>query len=289
MTKNIMIFGPTASGKTALAIKLAQQHDAVIINGDSRQLYKYMPILTAMPSEEEFSQAPHYLYDFLEPEEKFSAVDYLERVKDTLNLPEVKNKTVIISGGTGMYLKVILEGISPVPKISDGVVKLLTMRAENEGIETLYDELLEVDSELAHQLPSTDTQRIIRGLSVYEETGMPLSEYQKIPPSGGLEMEFHKIAINPDREELYQRINQRFTQMLENGLLGEISKLKDQGYKVDCPGLSSLGVKELYAHLDGELTLEQASEKICQQTRRYAKRQLTWLRGHYHADELVGD
>lgn len=288
MTYNaIMIFGPTASGKTGLAIELAKSLNGVVINADSRQIYKHMPIITAMPSAEEFAAAPHELFDFLEPSAPFSVTDYLEAARGVAAEVVAQGKVPIFCGGTGFYLKVLEEGISPIPDVDDTIVQKLVASEKEEGIEDLYKALQIVDPELAATLKPADSQRIMRGLAVFEQTGKKLSGFQKEAKENSLGLNFLKIAIDRPREETYDRINQRFELMMQEGLEEELRALKEQGYTTDMPALTSLGIPEFYSYLEGDMPLEKVAELIKQQTRRYAKRQYTWLRHQFKADVLL--
>lgn len=283
----IVVFGPTASGKTSLSLRLAEVFDGVVINGDSRQVYKHMPLITAMPSEKEMSSCSHELFEFLEPDESYDVTKYLEDVRQQVGTAAASNQTPIICGGTGFYLKVLEEGISPMPEVSSSIIEALNARQKLEGTAVLYAELQEVDSELAGRLEPENTQRIIRGLAVYEASNRKLSDWQKEKPVGALDVNFIKIGILPEREVMYNRIHQRFDVMMENGLLDEMKNLRTLGYDENTLALQSLGVKELFAYLDGAVSLDFAKEEMLKQTRRYAKRQCTWLRHQFKADIVL--
>ena len=285
----IMIFGATASGKTGLAIALANVLDGVVINADSRQIYKHMPIITAMPSKEEFDAAPHELFDFLDPSEAFSVVDYVEKAREVAKRVIKAGKVPVFCGGTGFYLKALDEGMSPIPDVDAEIVQKMNDSEKEEGIEGLYNALQIVDPELAATLKPADSQRIIRGLAVFEATGKKLSMFQKQEKQNGLGLKSLKIAINRPREETYARIEQRFDMMMDAGLELEMKQLKEQGYTTDMPALTSLGIPEFYSYLEGTTSLEDVAEMIKQQTRRYAKRQITWLRHQFGADITLNE
>tara|TARA_R110000868_G_scaffold189695_1_gene432874 strand:+ start:59616 stop:60542 length:927 start_codon:yes stop_codon:yes gene_type:complete len=285
MSKSIItIFGPTASGKTSLAIYLAQKLNGVIVNADSRQVYKNMPIITAMPSKEEFAAADHRLFDFLEIDEKISVEKYVQLAKAEVEKIWRDGKLPILCGGTGFYLKTLEEGISPVPSLPEDLFNDLNTRLETEGLAPLYDELKNVDLEIADKLKAGDTQRILRALGVWLHTGQPMSKLQKLPKSGGLDARFVKLAISPEREWLYNRIHKRYDVMENMGLVDEVKNVRAMGYTTESHAVQSCGVKDYYNFLDGHITLDEAKTALLQSTRNYAKRQFTWIRGQYNAD-----
>lgn len=282
----VTLFGPTASGKTALAIHLAQELNGVIINADSRQLYKHMPIIVAMPSPEEFAAAEHRLFNFLEPNEKISSEKYTQLVKAEVEDIWAQGKLPIICGGTGFYIKNLEEGISPVPALHGDMLNKLNQRAESEGSQALHTELQRLDPTIAEKLSPNDTQRVIRALGVCLQTGQKMSDLQKPPKTGGLDATFIKIALNPKRDWLYERIHKRFDIMMDEGLLAEVKNLKRMGFKNSDHAISSCGVKEFFKYIDHVWSLDDAKSAMLQSTRNYAKRQFTWLRGQYGADLL---
>lgn len=285
MPRNVItIFGPTASGKTSLAIFLARQCNGVIVNADSRQVYKNMPIITAMPSKEEFAAADHRLFDFLEVDDKISSDVYTSMAKVEIEKIWAEGKLPILCGGTGFYLKNLEEGVSPIPSISPELFDILNLRIKNEGSEILHKELALVDPVSAEKIKVGDSQRVSRALGVYLQTGKAISKFQALPKTGGLDANFVKLAINPDREWLYDRIHKRYDVMTEAGLLNEVELLKSDGYGYDAHGIQSCGIKDFFNYLDGDLTLENAKKNLLQRTRNYAKRQFTWLKRQYNAD-----
>lgn len=284
----IMLFGPTASGKTALAIQLAQQLNAVIINADSQQMYQEMPILTAMPSAEEFAAAPHQLFSVLAPTQKFNVADYLSAAGAAAKQVVAEGKTPLFVGGTGFYLQALAQGISPIPPVDETLVEHLTQQAAQEGTAALHAKLVKVDPQIAARLEVGDTHRVVRALSVFQATGVPLSTWQSTAQSGALPYSFHKIALHPVRNVVVSRINKRFEAMLQMGVLDEVKALKEKyGDIQKLPCRTMHGLRELSAHLDGALSLEEAKELLLAQTRQYAKRQATWIRNSYGADTTV--
>lgn len=280
----VFIFGPTASGKTSLAIFLAQKLNGVIINADSRQVYTKMPIITAMPSEDEFIQAEHRLFNFLEPAEKITVDKYIHLAKKEINKVLQNGKLPIICGGTGFYLKILEEGISPIPVLEDNLLSLLNKRTQLEGIENLHRELYTLDAEMAKKLSPNDSQRIVRALGVCIQTGQTMTAWQNKPKEGGLNTQILKIALNPERDWLYNRIHKRYDIMLKMGLMHEMESLLKEGYNENTHSIQSCGAKELLAYLQGEITENKAKEALLQSTRNYAKRQFTWLKGQFKPD-----
>lgn len=277
----IVIFGPTASGKTGAAIEVAKCCGCEVINADSRQIYARMPILTAAPTAAEKGDVPHHLFEILDPAERMSAARWAEMALAEMGEIVARGKTPLVVGGTGLYLRTLMEGLSEVPHVPLEVEEFYRGRPVDE----LYAELQVVDPDLAAKLHATDTQRITRGLVVHAHTGTPLSEWQakpaKAPPYA-----FRRLAISPAREELYARIEKRWELMVEQGLVEEVRALKDAGYTLDMPGLQGLGAEEIYDFIDGTLSWEAASHSAVQGTRHYAKRQVTWLRNTYGAEAV---
>ncbi|MCP5405821.1 MAG: tRNA (adenosine(37)-N6)-dimethylallyltransferase MiaA [Pseudomonadaceae bacterium] len=278
----VTLFGPTASGKSALALGLAEVLDGEIVNADSRQIYKGMPLITACPSAEDYARVPHHLYEFLSPDVRYSAGDYAKAATQVIQNVQARGKTAIVVGGTGFYLRALMEGISPIPPISDDINAAVEAEVA-EDIAAAYARLQTVDAAWAARIQPTDAQRIARGLAVHGATGRALSEWQQAPASGS-PFAFIKLALCPPREVLHRRIADRWQAMLEQGLLEEIRSLKEAGHAATLPALTGLGVAELYRYFEGDLSLEQAVELGIISHRQYAKRQATWLNNQYAAD-----
>ncbi len=271
----VIIAGPTACGKSSLSLKWAQQERGVIINADSQQLYRALPILTAQPDLQDQAIVPHYLYGLLSSNENASAPDWCRRVLPILTLCEAQSNTPFIVGGTGFYIKALTEGLSPIPIIPIEVAH----EAEEMGLEKLWTKLQEVDPQLAHTLKPNDRYRIIRGWGTWKSTGKPLSYFQKLPKEKLLPLHWNVriFFLNPPRSLLYERINKRFEQMWQQGAVEEVKALmKDEGFD-KAPAFRALGADQIGSFLKGEITQEQAIEKACQLTRNYAKRQVTWF------------
>ncbi len=282
----LVIGGPTASGKSALAVSVARERDGTIINGDSLQVYQGLPFLTAQPSAEEKSAAPHKLYQVLMPEDACSAARWrdmaLAEIEKTAGLP-------IIVGGTGFYLKTLIKGISPIPDIAHGLRERISARQKELGNPAFYEELKGKDPAMAEKLHPFNTQRLIRAMEVLEGTGKSLSEWQKIPavpPPAHLKFIF--VTLIPSRETLYTACNNRFEKMLVAGALEEVRQFKNKvesgALAADVPLTKALGYSDLAAYLDGELSLQDAVTAAQTATRHYAKRQVTWFRHQMKAD-----
>ncbi len=272
----IVIVGPTAIGKTALSIQLAHVYDAEIVSADSRQIYKYMDIGTAKPTLQDMDEIPHHFLDILEPGSDFSSGTYGKQAREKIISLQKKDKNVIVVGGSGLYIKALLFGMISFDKKDDSIRTELVNRLSKEGLPKLYAELQKVDPELANRFSVKDTQRILRGLEVFLISGKRLSELQKeeeIPAP----FKFVQIGLEMDRAKLYERINKRVDIMLEAGLVDEVKTLLAKGFD-KTNALNAVGYKEVIDYLSGECDFDRMSELIKQNTRRFAKRQLTWFR-----------
>lgn len=282
-----LLFGPTASGKSGLAVAVAQALGADIVNADSRQLYQRLPILAAVPPVAERGGVPHHLYETTPPTVAVSAAEWATEAARVLDGIHARGRRALVVGGTGMYLDVLVHGISPIPAVPDAVRQGVESDLAAKGLPFLYAELERTDPALARRLPPGDTQRIVRGVCVQRATGTPLSVWQQKPRQGGYPARFVRWALCPAREVVYARIHARFEAMLAAGVLAEVAALAD--VPANAPGLTSLGTAALRAHLAGALTLAEARDTLLQDTRHYAKRQTTWLRNSYQPDMLVTD
>lgn len=273
--KAIIICGPTASGKSRIAVELAQKINGAVINADSMQIYDALPIMTASPNLEDKKNTPHFLYNFLDPLKQYSVANYLNDLKIALEECSVKNLVPIITGGTGMYINAAQQGVSKIPEIDISIRDELSELVKNEGIEHLYNLLKELDPLVAQKLEPADTQRIIRAHSVIKETGKSILEYQKTNSKSVLaNYEVTTICLKPEREFLYDTCNKRLEWIVENGGLNEIKSMQNLH---ESPILKALGVRELKSYLEGEIPLEKAIEEAKAKTRQYAKRQVTWF------------
>lgn len=276
--KVIAIVGPTASGKTDLAIELAKKINGEIISCDSMQIYKEMDIGTAKPTEEEQKEIKHYLINVALPEERFSVSDYQKQAEKAIEEILAKNKVPIIVGGTGLYANSLIYGIKFLDvKFDENYRKELEQRAEKEGLEKLYNEAKQIDEEAMKTISINDKKRILRVLEIYKQTGKTKTEQDILSKSQEVKYDYKVFGINMDRQLLYNRINLRVDKMIENGLVQEVQGIY-QNYNSFPTALQAIGYKEVVEYLKNEITKEAMIEKIKMESRRYAKRQLTWFR-----------
>ncbi|WP_270088385.1 tRNA (adenosine(37)-N6)-dimethylallyltransferase MiaA [Sphingobacterium sp. SYP-B4668] len=270
----IAIVGPTAIGKTAMAIQVANHFKTEIISADSRQFYREMTIGTAKPSMEELAAAPHHFVDSHSIEQDYSAGDFERDVLALLEKLFQIHDVVVLVGGSGLFVKAVCEGLDNLPKPLPGVRDRLNNRFEAEGIEVLQTYLREVDPEYFEEVDRSNSQRVIRALEVYESTGKPFSFYRQ-NTTAKRPFNIITIALNTDREKLYDRINRRVDTMVAAGLIDEVKSLVN--YK-DKPALLTVGYAEIFDYLACILTWDEAIDRIKQNSRRYAKRQITWFK-----------
>lgn len=270
----IVIAGPTAIGKTAAAIQLAQHFNTVILSADSRQFFKEMSIGTAKPTAEELAAAPHYFIDSHSITEPFSVGDFEKQGMELLDELFKAHDIIIIVGGSGLYIKAICEGFDHIPDADEGVREKLNAELEEKGLAHLQEKLKQVDPDYYNEVDINNPQRVIRALEVFESTGKPFSSY-RVANTNTRPFNIIKIALDMPREQLYNRINQRVDVMLEQGLLDEVKSLLPYRH---LNALNTVGYSEVFDYLDGKVDLDTAIDKIKQNTRRFAKRQLTWFR-----------
>ena len=275
----ILLAGPTAVGKTALSLELAHRLDTEIVNADSMQIYRYMDIGTAKPTPEERALAPHHLLDVVDPDEPFDAARYLDLAKPVVDALHAKGKIPLVVGGTGLYMKILTRGICPAAPGDPAVREQLQAEEERRGLPAMHAELVSSDSQLGARLHPNDRQRILRALEVFRITGIPLSQWQEQHRFRQTVYPSIKIFLYRDRSELYQRIDRRVLQMMEVGFLEEVQGLMARGYGPELKPMQSLGYKQMVRHLLGKCTHGEAVQEIQRETRRYAKRQMTWFRG----------
>lgn len=275
--KLIVLIGPTAVGKTSLSIELAKRFNAEIISGDSMQIYKGMDIGTAKITQEEMEGIPHHLLDIKEPEESFSTAEFQELVRAKIEEISTRGRLPMIVGGTGLYIQSAIYDYHFTASPSDQSFReALERQADEDGPEALHQTLKEADPESAARIHPNNIRRVIRALEVIHCTGKTASEVQG-DQSPELLYNTALVGLTMDRELLYERINLRVDRMVEQGLLQEVKHLYDKGLR-DCQSIQAIGYKELYDYFDGNVTLQQAIENLKQNSRRYAKRQLTWFR-----------
>lgn len=284
----IVIAGPTGVGKTSLTIQLAQEFDIEILNADSRQIYKEINIGTAKPSAQELAIVPHHFINHLSITESFTASDYEQQAISKLDELFTTKDVAILSGGTGLYIQAVLHGLDDIPDVDPEVLKQLNQEYASYGLVQLEEELKRVDPVYHAKIDAHNPHRIIRALSVYRSHLTPFSKYLT---ESAKKREFVPILIvlNRDRKELYERINRRVDDMMANGLLEEVRLLEEHK---QLNSMKTVGYQEIFDHLDGKQTLETAVELIKRNSRRYAKRQLTWYRNRadwhvFNPDELL--
>lgn len=274
----IAVVGPTASGKTALSIDLALQFDGEIVSADSKQIYRHMTVGTAAPDEEEKRGVPHHLMQFLAPDALFSVAEYVDLAGKCIREINARGKLPVLTGGTGLYVSSLLDNITFFENKSDPALrKELEELAAEKGNEFVLDELRKVDPELAQTLHPNNLGRVIRGIEAYRLTGITMSEQQRLSRQNPSPYDCCVIGLNyRDRQKLYDRIDKRVHVMMEKGLLDEIRQLIAMGYS--STAAQAIGYKEFFDYLEGKGSLEEAIAKVQMESRRYAKRQLTWFR-----------
>ena len=282
MSKNnfslLVLLGPTATGKTKLSIDLARSVKAEIISADSMQIYREMDIGTAKASPEIRRIIPHHMIDIISPDKKFSVADFQKAVDHIIPLIEKKGHLPMLVGGTGLYIKAVIEGF-----LLPGMEKDFQLRdtlkelASEKGRQAVHSKLATVDPELAKKLHPNDLRRVIRGIEIYKQTGKSKSYFIKKQKDRAPRYQNIKIGLKRPRQQLYQRINQRVEQMIENGLVEEVKKLRAE-YDLSITSLQALGYREINDYLEGKYSLEEAVRLIKRNTRHFAKRQITWFK-----------
>ncbi|GAB4562002.1 MAG: tRNA (adenosine(37)-N6)-dimethylallyltransferase MiaA [Haliangiales bacterium] len=290
-----MIVGPTAAGKSKIALELAVRANAEIVSADSQQVYIGMDIGTAKVSPEERAQARHHLIDVLPPHEQMTVAHFVELADRAIRDATERGKAVVVAGGTGFYVRALLLGIFDGPSADPALrQRLQAQAAEGGGIDELWRQLQTVDPELATRLDRNDVRRVIRALEVYELTGTPLSVYQARHNFRTLPTRYpvRMIGLAPEREVLHRRIDARVDAMMSAGFLAEVETLRACGIRADHCSQTAIGYSQLHQHLDGAFTLDKAVVRIKQSSRRYARRQRSWYRGdarvrwHQHASDV---
>jgi tRNA dimethylallyltransferase len=273
----VVICGPTASGKTALALKLAEHLPVEIISADSRQVYRGMDIGTAKPDRREREKTPHHLIDVIDPDETFSAADFVERGRAAIEQIRLRGRLPLVVGGTGLYIRALLHGLADAPGGDEHLRRELYLLEEREGAGTLYRQLEKIDPSLAARLSPHDHVRIVRALEVFHLAGRRLSDLQREHAGRPSPYRALKIGLAPDRKILYDCIDRRVEIMMASGLPEEVQGLLEQGYSPELKSLQTIGYRETVDYLQGKLTLPEAVSLIQRNSRRYAKRQLTWF------------
>ena len=274
----ILIHGPTASGKTALAIAVARRLGGEVINADSMQVYRDLQVISARPDEAEMDGVEHHLFGHIDAATRYSTGDWLEDVRREIKRVELKGKRAILVGGTGLYLLALTQGLSNIPPVPEDIRADVRAIAEAEGAEGLRDRLAPVDPETAERLGTGDRQRLSRAYEVWLATGRPISDFhdERQPPVLQ-EGEWIGFALTPPRARLYQKIDRRFEGMLMQGAMDEARALMERGLDPELPAMKAHGMPWLTAFVRGEISAELAAENAKRDTRRYAKRQFTWI------------
>jgi len=276
--KLICIVGPTASGKSAVAVELAKRLDGEVVSADSMQVYRYMDIGTAKPAVSEMAGIPHHMINVVNPDEDFSVSDYREMAATVIENIAKRGKRVIIAGGTGLYIRALTKGLAHTPEGDELLREKLKKEAEEKGPLHLYRRLEKIDPEAAGEIHPNNLVRVIRAIEVATLTGKKISEFQRSHRFSEKDYDYLMPGIDVDREELYKRIEGRVDIMIDDGLREEVKGLLDKGYSRELKPMRGVGYKEMCAHIMDGLPLERAVELIKRDSRRYAKRQLTWFR-----------
>jgi tRNA dimethylallyltransferase len=295
--KLVIVLGPTAVGKSEVALQLAQSINSEIVNADSQQVYRHMDIGTGKPSMDDQQRVRHHLIDIVDPDEEFNAAFYRRLATAAIDDIQKRGKNVLVCGGTGLYLKALTHGLFTGPGQDPDLRRRLEQEINENGLAAVYQRLVEIDASVLSSIHPNDRQRIIRALEVYRSTGKPISVWQKEHAFQEEPFEVLKIGLLRERAELYDLINRRSEQMLEAGLLDEVRGLISRGYNLELKPLRSVGYRQIGEVLQGAKTVVEALDEMKQETRRLAKRQLTWYRADtdihwYHPekqqDEILG-
>ncbi len=272
----VVIVGPTAVGKTRLALRLAEELGAEIVSADSRQIYRGMDIGTDKPTSEERQRVPHHLVDIVDPDEEFTLAQYQSMAYAAIDDVLTRDRVPLLVGGTGLYVKAVVEGWT-IPRVrpNEALRAELYREAESKGDETLHARLRQVDPVAAEKIDPRNVRRVVRALEVYLETGRPISELQRRRPP---HYRVLQIGLTMERAALYQRIDRRVDRMMERGLVQEVRKLVEQGYGYELPAMSGLGYRQVGCYLRGEISLAEAIRLIKRDTRRFVRQQYNWFR-----------
>jgi tRNA dimethylallyltransferase len=278
-SKAVLIAGPTASGKSRLALELARQHNGVVINADSMQVYGELRILTARPTPADEESVPHRLYGHVPASTRYSVGRWLDDVAGALDAAREEGRLPILVGGTGLYFKALTDGLAAVPAIPADIREAVLRNSEGEASDTLHRRLGEVDPEDAARIRPSDRSRIVRAMEVFEATGRSLAAWRARPADPVLDFSTAEgLVLDPDRARLHERIAKRAEAMIHDGAMAEAEALAKLGLSPDLPAMKAIGVRELLEHIAGKTSLDEALAGMKTETRRYAKRQLTWFR-----------
>ncbi len=285
-TPVVIVAGPTGSGKSALALAIAERCRGTVINADSMQVYRELAVLTARPEAEALALAPHALYGAISVAERCSAGRWRALAMEAIATADAEGRLPVMVGGTGLYIEALMRGLAPVPPIPEATRRAVHDRIAREGTEAVHAALALRDPDSARRIPSTDAQRLARAWEVLEATGRPLSDWQKAG-EGDAGLRFFTILIDPPREVLYAACDARYTRMIAHGAVDEVRRLAALGLDPGVPAMKALGVRELLAFIEGRTTLAQACAAGQKATRNYAKRQMTWFRNRLSSDLTV--
>lgn len=278
----LVVAGPTASGKSALAIELALRYNGVIINADASQIYKDIPIISAAPDENDKAKVEHLLYGILEADEKNSVSDWVKLAVEAIKKVWAREKLPIITGGTGFYIESLINGMSPIPETKKEVKDKISKIFDDVGVVGAYEYLQKIDAKGAKRVNRNDTTRVRRALEIFEDTKKSIDEWFEVPMIKPLpEAEFKAVLLLPKLSDLEEKCSKRFDLMIENGALTEVEKLLNKNIADDMPVMKAIGVPELKEYIKGKKTKEEAVELAKLRTRQYAKRQLTWFRNRF--------
>ena len=275
----LIVAGPTAAGKKAFALEAARAFNGEIVSADSRKVYRGMDIGTAKPAMTIRSEVPHHLIDIVNPDTPFSAWDWLVRASSAVKGILDRGRLPILSGGTGFYISAFLDGLTPGISGDPSIRDTLERELEEHGSDALYDELTRVDPVRAAELHPNDAIRIMRALEICRTTGESFTSFRRKPRVDGGDYRFMSIGISRERKNLYERINDRVDTMIDAGLIDEIRSLLDRGYDRSLISFDTVGYKEWFDYIEGDAIFDECLEAMKQNTRRYAKRQMTWFRG----------
>lgn len=288
-TRTILIAGPTASGKSALALALARTSNGTIINADSMQVYRELSILTARPTANDEAAVPHRLYGHVGVADDYSVAHWLTDVRAAIADVREEGRVPIIVGGTGLYFMALTQGLSPIPAIPEEIRRHWRQAGLQTPAAELHSELRRRDPVTAERIRDSDRQRIVRALEVFDATGTPLAHWQDRPGTPVLGPgDYLGLVVDRPRTDLYDRADRRFGEMIKEGVLDEAARIRSMQLKPDLPAMRALGLAALIACLEGRMTLDDASERVRRDTRHYIKRQVTWLRRNMIAWKWLG-
>ena len=285
----IMICGPTAAGKSAAALALAEQSGGTVINADSMQVYSDLRVVTARPGSDDEARVPHRIYGIVDGSERASVASWLDLAAEAVDEARNAGSLPIIVGGTGMYLQAAREGIAPIPEVPAEIHQACLEELAARGGAAFRKELSKLDKKTASRMFEGDSQRLVRAMGVVQATGRPISAWQSDPHQGALAGEAIAISVMPPRADTYARIDRRFAQMMEEGAVEEVEALAERGLDPSLPVMKAIGVREILAMQAGEISRGRAIELASRDSRHYAKRQMTWIRNNYRAQISIDE